>query len=173
MKSIVVYFSHPGEIYNVGTVSEGNIRLLANALAQAIGADTFEIIPKVPYPTEYQACVEKATDEGAASARPAYIGDINNWADYDTVYFGYPIWWGDMPMIIYTFLENHDFTGKTVVPFNTHEGSGNAGTFEMLKATIPSASVIGDGWNIAGVKARTPSGQKELIDFVKTLNNSK
>ena len=74
-----------------------------------------------------------------------------------------------MPMIVYTFLENHDFTGKTVVPFNTHEGSGNAGTFEMLKVTIPSASVIGDGWNITGVKARTPSGQKELIDFVKTL----
>lgn len=169
MKSLVVYFSHPNENYNVGVVSEGNTKLLGDALAKAINADVFEIVPVEPYPTDYQSCVDKATEEGSASARPAYVGDIDNWADYDTIYLGYPIWWGDLPMIVYTFLENHDFSGKTVVPFNTHEGSGNANTFAMIKATIPAANVIGDGWNISGIKARTAEGQQALIDFVKSL----
>ncbi len=168
-KSLVVYFSHPHENYNVGVVTEGNTKLLGDALAQATGADVFEITPQEPYPTSYQDCVEKATSEGANSARPAYIGDVTNWGDYDTIYLGYPIWWGDLPMIVYTFLENHDFSGKTVVPFNTHEGSGNANTFAMIKATIPTANVIGDGWNITGTKARTPEGQQALIDFTKSL----
>ena len=169
MKSLVVYFSHPNENYNVGVVSEGNTKLLGDALAKAINADVFEIVPVEPYPTDYQSCVDKATEEGSTSARPAYVGDVDNWADYDTIYLGYPIWWGDLPMIVYTFLENHDFSGKTVVPFNTHEGSGNANTFAMIKATIPAANVIGDGWNISGIKARTVEGQQALIDFAKSL----
>jgi len=168
-KSLVVYFSHPDENYNVGVISEGNTKLLGDALASAINADVFEITPETPYPTEYQACIEKATEEGSKSARPTYIGEVDNWDDYDTIYLGYPIWWGDLPMIVYTFLENHNWSGKTLMPFNTHEGSGNANTYEMIKATVPDANVIGDGWNITGVKARTPEGQQTLIDFVKSL----
>ena len=170
MKSLVAYFSRPDENYNVGNVHEGNTKLLAEALAEAISADTFEIIPAEKYPKDYQACVEKATEEGSTNARPAYIGDVKNWDDYDTIYLGYPIWWGDIPMIVYTFLENHDFSGKTVIPFNTHEGSGNANTYEFIKATIPNAKVKGDGWNITGVKARTKAGQAELINFVQSKN---
>ena len=169
MKAIVIYFSHADENYNVGTVAAGNTKLLGDALATAIGADVFEITPETPYPTGYQECVEQATAERNEGARPAYVGDVANWVDYDTVYLGYPIWWGDLPMIVYTFLESHNWSGKTVVPFNTHEGSGNSGTFETIKNALPAANVIGDGWNISGKKARETAGQQELIEFVKSL----
>ena len=126
--ALVVYFSHAGENYNVGVIEEGNTAKLAKVIAEQIDADLFEIVPVVEYPTVYDECLEVATQEQREGARPEYVGDVENWDDYDTVFLGYPIWWGEIPNIVYTFMESHDFAGKTVIPFNTHEGSGQSHT---------------------------------------------
>ena len=139
-KPLVVYFSHTGEQYAVGNITEGNTAVIAKMIAARTGADTFEITPEKPYPTVYKTCTEVAKDEQRKNARPAYKGDIDT-AGYDTIYIGYPIWWGDLPMVVYTFLESHDWQGKTIVPFCTHEGSGSAGTDSKIKRICKGASV--------------------------------
>lgn len=167
-KILVVYFSRAGENYNVGEVEVGNTELLAKEIVRKTGADEFKIVPVNPYPENYQEAIDKATAERNAQARPEYVGDIDL-SNYDTIFFGYPIWWGDMPMIVYNFLEKHDFSGKTVIPFNTHEGSGNAGTYSIIKSKIPNANVVGDGFNISGSTARTENGLRELNNWLDKL----
>lgn len=139
-KSLVVYFSHTGENYSVGNISEGNTAIIAKMIAEKTGSDTFEILPEKEYPKVYKSCTEVAKDEQKKNARPAYKGDVDTSA-YDTVYIGYPIWWGDMPMVVYTFLEKHDLNGKTVVPFCTHEGSGVSGTDGKIRRIFKNAAV--------------------------------
>lgn len=167
-KILVVYFSRADENYSVGTVEVGNTELLAKEIIAKTGADEFKIEPKVAYPADYQATVDQATRERNAQARPEYIGDVDI-AGYDTIFLGYPIWWGDLPMVAYTFLENHDFSGKTVVPFNTHEGSGNAGTYEALKAKLLGAEVAGGGFNLSGSAARTEDGIRRVDEWLGKL----
>lgn len=167
-KTLVVYFSRADENYNVGTVEVGNTELLAKEIIAKTGADEFKIEPKDKYPANYQEAIERATEERKTSARPEYIGDIDI-ADYDTIFFGYPIWWGDMPMAVYNFVEKHDWNGKIVIPFNTHEGSGNAGTYDILKSKMPGATLKGDGFNMTGSTARTEDGIKKLDNWLSGL----
>ena len=131
-KSLVVYFSRADENYGVGTISEGNTAILAKMIASKTGSDIFEIVPEKAYPKNYRECTNVAKDEQRKNARPAYKGDIDT-SGYDTIYIGYPIWWGDLPMVVYTFLENHDLNEKTIFPFCTHEGSGLSGTDNNIK----------------------------------------
>ena len=168
VKSLVVYFSRGDEEYAVGEVSVGNTEILAKAIVERLGADEFKINPVTPYPKSYQECVDLATKELEDDARPAYVGDIDI-KDYDTIFLGYPIWWGDLPMIVYTFLENHDFNGKTVIPFNTAEGSGNSGTYGILKSKLAGAELKGDGFNMTGSKARTEAGKEALNTWLDSL----
>lgn len=170
-KILVIYFSHAGENYNVGTVEVGNTELLAKEIVAKTGADEFKIEPKDKYPLSYQEAIERAADEQKAGARPEYVGDVDT-AGYDTIFFGYPIWWEDLPMAVYSFIEKHDFSGKTVVPFNTHEGSGNAGTYGTLKSLMPGAILKGDGFNMTGSMARTEEGIKKLDDWLNSLLQS-
>ena len=131
-KSLVVYFSRADENYGVGNITEGNTAILAKMIAQKTGSDIFEIVPEKAYPKSYNDCINVAKEEQRKKSRPAYKGDIDTSA-YDTIYIGYPIWWGDLPMVVYTFLEAHDLSGKTIVPFCTHEGSGLSGTDNNIK----------------------------------------
>ena len=131
-KSLVVYFSRADENYGVGTITEGNTAILAKMIASKTGSDIFEIVPEKAYPKNYRECTNVAKDEQWKNTRPAYKGDIDT-SGYDTIYIGYPIWWGDLPMVCYTFLEKHDLSGKTIVPFCTHEGSGLSGTDGNIK----------------------------------------
>ena len=131
-KSLVVYFSRVDENYGVGNITEGNTAILAKMIAQKTGSDIFEIVPEKAYPKSYNECTTVAKDEQRKKARPAYKGDIDT-SGYDTIYIGYPIWWGDLPMVVYTFLETHDLGGKTIIPFCTHEGSGLSGTDNNIK----------------------------------------
>ena len=131
-KSLVVYFSRADENYGVGNITEGNTAFLAKMIAQKTGSDIFEIVPEKAYPKDYRKCTNVAKDEQRKNARPAYKGDIDTSA-YDTIYIGYPIWWGDLPMVCYTFLEKHNLDGKTIIPFCTHEGSGLSGTDSNIK----------------------------------------
>ena len=151
--ALVAYFSRAGENYTVGVVEEGNTAKLAKAIAEQAGADLFEIVPEVPYPETYDACLEVATQEQRTGARPAYTGDVEGWEQYDTVFIGYPIWWGEIPNIVYTFMEGHDFAGKTVIPFNTHEGSGQSHSQRDIEAALPDATVV-QGLAVRGATAQ-------------------
>ena len=140
-KSLVVYFSLAGDQYNVGGITEGNTAIVAKMIAAETGADLFEIEPTRAYTTtSYNTLISEAKDEQQKKARPALKADTDISA-YDTIFIGYPIWWGDMPMVVYTFLEAHDWSGKTVVPFCTHEGSGSAGTDGKIKRVCKGATV--------------------------------
>lgn len=152
--AIVVYFSRAGEQYGVGVVEKGNTAVIADMIIDATGADKFEILPKEDnYPKTYYELTEVAKEEQNNNARPELASRIENFDKCDTVFLGYPIWWGDLPMIVYTFLESYDFDGKTVIPFCTHAGSGLSGTVINIKKALPNAYVK-DGLAIAGTDAQ-------------------
>ena len=155
-KAIVVYFSRAGEQYGVGTIEKGNTAIIAEMIAEKTKADNDL--------TDY------AKQEQKEGARPEYKGSIDLSA-YDTVYLGYPIWWGDLPMIVYSFLENNDFSGKTVYAFCTHAGSGDAGTSRNIAKTIPNATVNDNVLAIAGTTAQNEQGkaQSDVENWLKEI----
>ena len=124
-KVLVAYFSRTGEQYGVGSITQGNTAIIAKMIAQKTGSDLFEIKPLNDiYPTSYSALTEAAKAEKQKNARPEIVGRVENMDDYDIVFVGYPNWWADMPMSVYTFMESYNLTGKKVYHFCTHEGSG-------------------------------------------------
>ena len=164
-KKLVVFFSHTGENYNVGVIEKGNTHIIADMIADATGADRFEIEPVERYPRSYNECIAVAKRELNAGARPAVNGDIAV-EDYDVVFIGYPNWWGDVPMCVYTFIEKHDWTGKTVIPFITHEGSGMSGTDRNIARACEGATVVvGKGLAVQGRVAQTNrSSARQSVD---------
>ena len=118
-KTLIVFYSRTGDNYEVGNIAKGNTHIAADIIAETVDADMFEIKPVEPYPADYRECTEVAKREQEANARPAYVGKVENFEQYDTVYLCYPIWWSDLPMIVYTFLEQNNFDGKTVIPLCT------------------------------------------------------
>ena len=149
---LVAYFSLAGEQYGVGVIEEGNTAIIAKMIAEQIGADTFEIEAVNAYPETYDGLLEVSRQEMSDNTRPEIAGTVDNMADYDIVFVGYPNWWGDMPMIVYNFLESYDFSEKTVIPFCTHGGSGLSGTESTIK-DITGAEMM-DGFDIAGEAAQ-------------------
>ena len=168
-KVLVVYFSRTGENYNVGNVDVGNTAMVASYIKEYLKADSFEIVPVDKYPEKYDECTEVAQKEKDDNARPKIQGKINNFDSYDTVFIGYPIWWGDLPMIMYTFMEEYDFNGKNVIPFNTHEGSGDAGTYQSIQSKLPNAKVNTKGLALDGKTARSDDCKQQTIDWLKGL----
>ena len=141
-KSIVVFFSRTGEQDKVGVIEKGNTKIVAEIIAEKVGADTFEIVPKNDnYPMTFDALCDVAKEEQNNNARPEIKDTVKDFDNYGTVYLGYPIWWTDLPMICYTFLESYDFNGKTIVPFCTHEGSADADTQKKIQDAVPKATV--------------------------------
>ncbi|MBQ3728260.1 MAG: flavodoxin [Spirochaetales bacterium] len=143
--SLVVYFSRTGEQYTVGVIEKGNTAIVAEMIALQTGADLFEVIPADDhYPMTYNALTDVARKEQRDKARPAYMGEVPDLSQYDTVFIGAPVWWGDWPMIMYTFFEkNKDaLAGKRLVPFSTHEGSGLSGFDRKLSSACPESIVL-------------------------------
>ena len=141
-KSLVVYFSRTGEQDKVGVIEKGNTKIVAEMIAEKVGAELFEIVPKNDnYPMTFDALCDVAKEEQNKNARPEIKDTVENFDSYDTIYLGYPIWWADLPMICYTFLESYDFSGKTIVPFCTHEGSADANTQKKIETAVPKATV--------------------------------
>lgn len=169
-KILVVCFSRTGEEYNVGTITKGNTAIIAEMIAQKTGADIFEVKAATPYPDDYQACTELAKQELERNARPAFASNVENLAQYDTIFIGYPIWWSAVPRVMMTFLESNDFSGKTIIPFCTHGGSGLAGTEREVADACPNAKVL-QGLAISGRVAQNDSAaaQKEVDAWLKTL----
>ena len=131
-KILVAYFSYQGHTAGV-----------AREIAAQTGGDLFEIKPVTPYPA-YDECLDVAKAEKNNNARPAFDGSVANMAEYDVVFVGYPIWWYDAPMIVLTFLESNDLSGKTVIPFATSGGSPLSDSLDSVRASAAGATV-GDG----------------------------
>lgn len=152
MASIIVYYSRRGENYVSGTIQTlavGNTEAVAQRLAALTGAACFPLLPCQPYSDRYDTCIQQAQDDQRRDARPALQALPENLADYDTIYLGFPNYWGTMPMCVFTFLEAFDFTGKTIRPFCTHEGSGLGRSEADLRRLCPGAT-IGKGLAIHG-----------------------
>ena len=166
--SIVVYYSRADENYNVGDITVGNTAKVATEIAKQTGANLYEIKPVKPYPANYKECIEVAQQEKNDNARPQIATTVENFAQYRTVYLGYPNWWGDMPMIVYTFIESQNFDGKTVIPFMTHEGSGLSGTPQKLRKALPKANVT-EGIAITGSTAQNKPDEvaKKVSELIK------
>ena len=144
-RALVVYFSRTGEQYTVGVIDKGNTAIVAEMIAEAAGADLFELLPADDrYPMTYDELTDVAMREQNENARPEYAGDLPDLAAYDTIFIGAPVWWGDWPMILYTFFENNAevLSEKTLVPFSTHEGSGLSGFDKKLARVCPDADIL-------------------------------
>ncbi|MGN0598983.1 MAG: flavodoxin [Oscillospiraceae bacterium] len=127
MSAMIVYFSRTGENYVSGAIKKlavGNTEAAANILHELTGADMFKIEPVLLYSDNYNDCIEQAKQDKEKNARPEIKTYPESLDGYDTIYLGFPNYWGTMPMCVFTFLEHFDFSGKTIKPFCTHEGSG-------------------------------------------------
>lgn len=170
-KTLVVFFSRTGENYAVGNIQKGNTHIIAEMIAEETDGILFQIEPLKAYPEDYKKCTEVAKQEVESKARPAIKGDIAI-EDYDVIYIGYPNWWGDMPMPVYTFIEKHNWQGKTVIPFCTHEGSGLSDTENRLKKACEGAAVL-KGLAIRGTTAQKSQEQARKTVISWLANHSK
>ena len=170
-KILVAYYSRTGEEYGVGNITKGNTAIVAEIIAQKVGADIFEIKPVTPYPADYEECKKIASREKATKARPPFVGGVENFSQYTMIFCGYPIWFGDAPQIVYTFLESYDFGGKKIVPFCTHGGSGLSSTDQTISLTCPTAKIL-QGFAIRGSVAQNNFAQAEstVAENLKRLN---
>lgn len=151
-KSLVVYFSWSGNTENV-----------AKSIQKQTDSDIFEIVPATPYSDDYDTVVDLAQNEQRNNARPAISNSIENIEQYDVIYVGFPNWWGDMPMILYTFFDTYDLSGKTVAPFCTSGGSGLSNTVNEMKDLEPNATVT-NGLHIGSGSSSNPnSAVKEWL----------
>ena len=127
----------------------GNTEQLAQMIQAETGGRLFEIAPATPYTEDYNTLLDVAQQEQADNARPELAGQVENWDSYDTVFVGYPDWWSDAPMLIYSFLESYDWEGKTLIPFCTSGGSGFGRSLDNLPASAPSATIL-EGFHVNG-----------------------
>lgn len=127
----------------------GNTQYFAQVIQEKTDGDIFRIEADNPYPLNHDRMLVIAKDEQEKNARPALKAKIDNLAQYDVIFIGYPIWYYQMPMILRTFFEQHDFSGKIIVPFNTHGGSGFSGTIDVITQMQPNAMVRKDGLSIS------------------------
>jgi flavodoxin len=164
---LIVYYSRKGQNYFGGSIknlSKGNTETVAEFIQDAVGGDLFEVDTVKPYSTDYTTCTEEAQAELRSNARPElkeYLDDLDS---YDTVFVGYPNWWGTMPMAMFTFLEHYDLTDKRIIPFCTNEGSG-MGSSESDLRKICAGATVERGLAIRGCEAA--KSEKKVADWAK------
>ena len=143
-KTLIAYYSRADENYFGGAmryVQVGNTEIVCNIMKELLPADSFKIEMKNPYSPVYMTCIDEAKKDLRAKARPELISMPDSIDEYDTIILAYPNYWGTMPMAVFTFLENYDFSGKTILPLCTNEGSGMGGSEHDIKRTCPGATV--------------------------------
>ena len=154
-KTLIAFFSRADENYFGGAmryVKVGNTEIVCDQIKEMIEADSFKIEMEEPYSPDYMTCIDQAKKDLRTKARPALVRYPENIDEYDTIVLAYPNYWGTMPMAVYTFLERYDFTGKTIVPLCTNEGSGMGSSERDIKKTVPGA-VVKPGLPITGSRA--------------------
>lgn len=153
---LVAYFSH-----------SGNTREIANQIHKSVGCDIFEIQSVKPYPQDYDAVVKQARKELDSGYKPALKTKIKNIKSYDLIFIGYPIWWGTIPAPVRAFLSEYDFSGKTIVPFCTHEGSGTGRSATDISKFCPKSTVL-DGVAIRARDVKT--AQNKVSEWLQKIN---
>ena len=180
-KILIAYFTVP-ETSGVDAVAQasrvvengevvGNVEFIANTIQEETGGDIFAIKTVQTYPGEHQALLDFAAAEMAANARPELSTSISNLNDYGVIFLGYPIWNADLPMPVYTFLDTYDLSGKIVIPFTAHGGSGFAGTISTVAAQEPGAQVERNGFSVSRNSVSAAKG--DIVDWVRELGYTK
>ena len=144
----------------------GNTEQVAQIIQQETGGDLFEITPATPYTDDYNELLDIAQQEQSDDARPELAGQVENWGQYDTVFVGYPNWWSDAPMAVYTFVESYDWDGKTLVPFNTSASGGFGRSLSGLEKSA-SGAVILEG--ISFTERTLGGAQSEVTAWLDSL----
>ena len=168
-KALVAYYSRAGENYVSGTLKKlpiGNTEAAADIIAKITGADTFRIEQVIPYSESYSTCTAQAKDDQQNGARPQLKIFPDSLDDCDVIYLGYPNNWNTMPMAVFTFLEHFDFTGKTIMPFCTHEGSGMGKSEADIKKLCPTANVKR---GLAVYGSRVGMAEKDIERWIKKI----
>lgn len=175
---LIVYFSVP-ETDGVDTVAGasrvvvdgeilGNNQYLAQLIQQGTGGDLFRIETVQAYPGTHEELLDFAYNELSDDARPELSTRIENLDQYSVVFLGYPNWNADLPMPLYTFLETYDFSGKTIIPFTAHGGSGFSRTIQTIQQLQPNATVVEDGLSIS--RNRVSDAQSAVTEWLDELN---
>ena len=166
-KSLIAFYSRKGNNYIGGKIVNlpiGNTEVIAKKIQAMTGSDLFEIETVKAYPTDYTETTAVAMDEKKKNARPELTETVDNMDLYDVIYLGYPNWWGTFPMAVFTFLESYDFSGKTIIPFCTNEGSGLGNSERDIKNLCPNANVK-PGLAIRGGSVK--NADNEISDWIK------
>lgn len=156
-KKLIVYFSLKGQTYIDGDIvflPVGNTEVVAKKIQSMTDSDLFEIKTVDEYPEDHMVTIDVAKRELKNNARPELTNTVENMDSYDVIYLGYPNWWGTFPMAVFTFLESYDFSGKTIFPFCTHEGSALVNSERDIKKLCPNAKVL-SGLAIRGGSVKT------------------
>lgn len=146
----------------------GNNQYIAQIIQRETGGDLFRIETVQEYPTTHDSLLDFAYEEKAEDARPELASQIENLDSYDVIFLGFPNWNADLPMPLYTFLEAYDFSGKTIIPFTTHGGSGFSRTIQTISELQPGAEVLSDGLSIS--RNSVSGAESEVIDWVNGLD---
>lgn len=179
-KILVAYFSRVGNTEfpeNTDTSSSasvivedhqliGNTEYLADLIVEQTGGDKFLIQTQTPYPADYETLVDQQQGERAKDSRPALSSHVENFDEYDVIYLGFPNWWYGMPMPLYSFLEEYDFSHKTIIPFNTSGGSGFSDAIEDIEKLCPEATVL-DGFTINGNQVQ--EAKDEVVSWLQDI----
>ncbi len=176
-KILIAYFS-AGENSDVDAVSsasvttvdgeaKGRLRAVADMIQAETGGELFSIQTSVKYPGDGGELIDYAAKEQDEDARPELTSHIENPDDYDVIFVGFPTWWYDMPQALYSFFDEYDFSGKTIVPFNVHNGSRFSGTIETIQSLEPDAEVITDGFTVSERDVAEAAG--DVADWISGL----
>lgn len=174
--TLIVYFS-AANMNDVDAVTsatplidgESSVEWIANIIQEKTGADVARVIPAEDYPLSYNDVADAAKKEADNEVHPAIQPLDVDPTTYKTVFIGYPMWWYRMPMVLETFFDTYDFSGVTIIPFNTHEGSRDGGTYDMIRDREPAATVL-DGIAIRGGNAGEDSARDDIEAWLDGLN---
>jgi flavodoxin len=171
-KCLIAYFSRAGNNYineNIVNLPIGNTEQAAKMIVKHTGGELFRIDTIKKYPADYHKATDIAKQELNSNARPELTERVDSMAEYDIIYLGYPNWWGTMPMAVFSFLEEYDFSGKTIIPFCTHEGSGMGRSESDIRKLCPNAQVL-KGLPIKG--SHIQRAENEIADWIKKMGTS-
>lgn len=147
---------------------KGRMTAIAEMIQEKTGGDLFSIKTSVEYPGDGGKLIDYAQDEQDNNARPELISHIDDFENYDVVFVGYPTWWYDLPQVMYSFFDEYDFSGKTIVPFNSHNGSRFSGTIQTIEELEPDAEVLEDGFTVS--ESDIPDAKGDINDWLEGLD---
>lgn len=164
----IIFFSRAGENWQVGNVEKGNTEVVVDYILEEYDFDSFKIEPLTPYPENYEEMLSVVREEQSTNARPDYLGEIQNFEDYENIILGYPIYNSTLPNIVLSLLDDYDFAGKTIYPFSTHGGSGLGNTISRLEELEPEAT-ISSSFSISGSQVRNEGSKERVISWIESL----